>query len=71
MKNKHFLVTVLLVLAIILANIPITVYASIFDMAHNLFEQYTNKTEEQIYAILPHAMALVEVSIGGVKQLNI
>lgn len=51
MKNKYFFVTVLLVLAIILVNIPITVYASIFDMAHNLFEQYTNKTEEKIYAM--------------------
>lgn len=51
MKNKHFLITVLLVLSIILANIPITVYASIFDIAHKLFEQYTNKTEEQIYAM--------------------
>lgn len=50
MKNKQsFLLAGLLVLAIILTNIPITVYAAIYNNGYKLVSQYVNMTEDEVY----------------------
>ena len=49
-KNKGcFLLCGLLVIAIILANIPITAYAAIYNRGYELFAKYINMTEDEIY----------------------
>lgn len=48
-NNRCVLLSGLLVLAIILTNIPTSVYAAVYNKGYELFSQYVNMNEDEIY----------------------